>query len=124
MQNTESKMKKSFTLLELTIAVAITMVVISSSLIVFVKCITLNESNANLVIAANDAQYVLEGMKSLAFNDIDSLYALPSLTNLDNEAISLTVQEIYSGVKEVTCTVNWREKSRLKNFSLVTRYGR
>jgi len=117
-------MKKAFTLLELTIAVAITMVVISSSLIVFVKCITLNESNANLVIAANDAQYVLEGMKSLAYNDIDSLCALPLLTNLDNEAISLNVQEIYSDVKEVTCTVNWREKSRLRNFSLVTRYGR
>jgi len=112
-----------FTLTELMIAMGILLIAISGLLTTFVYCILLNESNNNLVTAANDAQYVLEEIKGLAYNNINS-YTPPAFNNLENETIpNPTVVEI-SGIKEVTVNVSWSERGRSRNWTLSTRIAR
>lgn len=117
-------LKRGFTLLELIVALGILAVVISGLLASFVYSVLLNESNANLVIAANDAQYVMEQIKGLAYNDIDD-YEPPDFYNLQNENIAAPgITDISSGLKEVTVNVSWSERQRARSFSLSTRIAR
>ena len=114
--------KRGFTLLELIITSAILLIAISGLLVVYVQVFILDESNRELVIAANDAQYVLEQIKGVAFASIGN-YVPPALNNLQNENIpNPTVATISSRVKEVSVTVNWTGKrGRARSFSLTTR---
>lgn len=116
--------KKSFTLLELMITSAILLIAIAGLLSVYVNALLLDETNRETVIAANDAQYVLEQVKGTAFADIED-YHSPALNNLQNENIpDPTVNSIGSNgrVKEVRVTVNWTGKrGRARSFSLTTR---
>lgn len=115
--------KRSFTLLELMITSAILIVSIAGLLSVYVNALILDETNRETVIAANDAQYVLEQIKSVAFANIGS-YTSPTLTNLTSESIpNPTVTTISTRVKQVTVTVNWTgRRSRPRSFSLTTRF--
>jgi len=118
------KAKNAFTLSELMLATAILVLVAAGLLAAFVGCLILNETNNNLVIAVNDAQYVLEQIKGLDYNNIDA-YTPPTFTHLNNESIpDPTVTEITSGIKEVTVNVNWTERANNRNFSLSTRIAR
>lgn len=47
--------KKSFTLIELMVAIGIITVLITGLLMTYVSCLFLHQSNRNLVKAANDA---------------------------------------------------------------------
>lgn len=117
---------KGFALLELLVTSGILLIVISALLCTFVNCAFLNESNNELIIAANDAQYVLEEIKGLAYGAIDS-YIPPAFTHLRSESIPApTVTQAGSRVKEVTVTVNWEDrKRRQRSLSFTTRiYGR
>ncbi len=115
---------KGVTLVELLVTAGILVIVATSLMALFVYSLLLNESNNNLTIAATDAQYVMEQIKGLAYNNIDT-YAPPSLTNLNAETIpSPTVTEIANGLKEVTVNVNWIERGRARNFNLTTRIAR
>jgi len=117
-------LNKGFTLLELMVATAILVFVITGLLATLVYCILLNETNNNLVIAANDAQYVLEQMKTLAYDELDD-YAPQQFTNLPNETIAdPQVNEIKSGIKEITLNVSWLERKRQRNFSLSSRVSK
>lgn len=113
---------KGLTLLELMIAAAILLVVISGLLACFVYCILMNESNNNLVIAVNDIQRVLEEIRGLAYDDIAS-YTAPSFTNLNNETVTLT-RSLGSSIGEVTVDVSWIERQRQRNFQISTRIAR
>ncbi|MDP3732712.1 MAG: hypothetical protein Q8R31_06825 [Candidatus Omnitrophota bacterium] len=114
----------AFTLIELVVSTGILLIVISGLLVTFISCILMNESNNNMVIAVSDAQYVLEQIKGLAYNNIDA-YTPPTFTNLHNETVpNPNVVEIVSGIKEVTVSVNWTERQREKTFSLSTRIAR
>lgn len=113
--------KKGFTLLELMISSAILLVALSGLLSTFVYSLLINETSQNLVIAANDAQYVLEQIKSLSYNDIDA-YSPPQFNNLEGETIpNPTVTQVRSGLKQITVNVNWTERNKARTFSLSTR---
>jgi len=113
---------RGFTLLELMIASAILLVSILALLTVFINCSLLNEGNNNFVTAVNDAQFVLEQIKCLAYADIGT-FVPPTLNNLKSEAITLT-RSIGAKVAEVTVNVNWVERQRNKSFQLSTRIAR
>lgn len=113
---------KALTLLELMIASAILLIAICGLLFSFVSCILMNESNNNLVIAANDAQYVLEQIKALPYDSI-SAYSAPEFNNLNNEEITLS-RSVGSAIADITVNVNWSERNRNKSFSLSTRIAK
>lgn len=116
------KQRRAFTLLELMTAVAILLVVTSGLLVMFVNCMVMNEMSNHLLIAANDAQYVLEQMKSLAYSEIAN-YTPPTFTNLNNETVSLT-RTVGSTIANVSVNVTWNEKQGQKNFRLSTRFAK
>ncbi|MCX5701914.1 MAG: prepilin-type N-terminal cleavage/methylation domain-containing protein [Candidatus Omnitrophica bacterium] len=117
---------KGVTLLESMVAVAILAVVVTGLLYTFVTCLLMNESNNNLIKAANDAQYLLEQVKGLSYPDITN----STLTNLHNETvlyngtITPVVTEVATNLKEVTVYVAWTEKGRNRYYNLSTRIAR
>jgi len=113
---------RGLTLIELMIATGILVVVLSGLLLTFISCILLNESNNNLVIAVNDAQYVLEQIKGLAYSEIGN-YTVPQFNNLANETVTLT-RSIGTRIAEVAVDVSWIERQRQRNFQLSTRIAR
>ena len=115
-------LNNGFTLLELLIATAILLTVLSGLMLTFVSCILLNESNSNLIKAVNDAQYILEQVKGLAYNQI-ATYTSPVFNNLNNESITLS-RSIGSRIAEIVVTVNWVERQRLRSFVLATRIAK
>ncbi len=114
--------KKGFSLIELLIAVAIVLVVLVGSLLAFVQLMLLNESSANLVIAANDAQFVLEQMKNEAYEDLSS-YAPPTFSNLSSETVTLT-RNIGTSIATITVNISWQERQNARNFSLSTCFAK
>jgi type II secretory pathway pseudopilin PulG len=109
---------KGLSLLELMVTVGILAIVISGLLLTLVSCILLNQSNSNLVIAANDAQYALEQIKNLDYNDIDD-YDPPAFNNLQNEDIIFT-HNIGTEIATITINVTWTERQRQRSFVLST----
>ncbi len=124
-QKSKKKFLTGFTLSELMIASAILLVAILGLLALLINCALLNESSNNLVTAVNDAQYVLEQIKCLAYSDI-ATYAPPALKQINNsETITLTRNYIDPNkLVEVTVNVNWVERQRNRNFQLSTRIAR
>lgn len=111
---------RGFTLLELMISAGILLIALSGLLSTFVYSLLINETSSNMVIAANDAQYVLEQMKSVAYNDLES-YSPPQFSNLENETISdPSVTLVRSGLKQVTVNVDWTQRGKARTFSLST----
>lgn len=117
-------LNKGFTLLELIVATGILLIVISGLLVTFVYCLLLNESNHNLVIAANDAQAVLEEIKGLAYDEIQGHVAgfdPGKFSSLDSETVSFSGSSFGAGITEVAVNIAWVERQRAKNFALSTR---
>lgn len=114
--------KRGFSLIELIIAIAIILTVLVGSLLSFVHLILLNESSRNLVIAANDAQYVLEQMKNEDYGSLAS-YAPPVFSNLVSETVSLT-RSIGANIATVTVDISWQERGDARNFSLSTCFAK
>ncbi len=114
--------KKGFTLIELMFGVSIILIVLVGTLLAFVQLMILNESSRGLVVAANDAQYVLEQMKNEAYEDLAS-YVVPVFNNLDSQIVSLT-RSIGSDIATVTVNVNWQERGNARNFSLSTCFAK
>jgi len=114
-----------FTLIEVMISVAILAIVVTSLLMSMVYCLILNQTSSNLIVAAGDAQAVLEDIKGLpdVYNSLDN-YVIPGFDNLDNEEISVTVNQISTGLKEIIVDVEWLEKQRENSFQLLTRIRR
>ena len=116
---------RGFTLIEVMISVAILTVVVTSLLMSIVSCVMLNQASSNFIVAASDAQDILEDIKSLPniYNDIDS-YLPPGLNSLTNETVSVNVLQVSEGLKEVTVNVEWVDKQRQNSFLLTTRINR
>lgn len=121
---TGSVRQRGFTFLEFIIVSGVLLVAIIGLLFTFINCTLLNDTNNEMVTAAGDAQYILEQMKSLAYDDIDS-YTPPSFAHLLNETIpSPIITQVSQDVKEVTVSVNWTDKrGRARTFSLTTRFA-
>ena len=117
-------MDKGFTLSELMIAAAIILIAILGLFTAIINCILLNESNNNLVMAVNDAQYVLEQIKGLAYDNInDFITAFDPLqfSDLYNQSITFPNTVIGTSIANITVEVNWDERQRQRNFTLSTR---
>ncbi len=121
--------KKAFSLSELMIATGILSIAVTGLLGLLVSSIILTQTNNNTFIAANDAQYVLEEIKTSLSNGVLTYSSLDSynpsalgLANLTDETITLdpAVSEVVNGVKEVTVRVEWTERGGSRNFSLST----
>ena len=118
---------KGFSLIEVMVATAILLIILSGLLLAFVYCILLNQSNNNLVIAANDAQYVLEEIKGLAYSGISNFinnFNPSQFSNLNNEIITFPNPNIGTAIAEVTVDVSWIERQRQRNFQLSTRIAK
>lgn len=116
-----------FTLVELMIATAILVVVIVGLLSVFIHSIFLNESNGNLVTAINDAQYVLEQIKSLPYGNITNFTAdfdSDQFSNLENETVTFPDDDVGATIANITVSVNWTERQRSRSVQLSTHITR
>lgn len=121
-----SKMRKSlrraFTLPEVLLAAAILSFTIATFFICMVACLYLNDSNRNLTLAAEHAQYVLEEIKDTSFINIAAKINngdwnwnagqvnTKGLDALRNETISTAVSG--TDMLTVTVTVSWLDRSR------------
>lgn len=124
------KNKKGFTLIELMVAVLITVVVIISSLFCYIQLMLLAEASVNLTLAVNDAQLVLEQLKATAYADIGS-YVLPTtiqfpdgtnvnvLQNLPEETITLT-RSVTGDLATISVNVSWVERGQARSHVLYT----
>ncbi len=110
---------RAFSLMELMVATAIMVTLVVGLLFTYVYCVLLNESNQNLVIANNDAQYVLEQIKCVVYDNLPA-YAAPVFSNLSDEDVVVTATP-GSRLTEVTVEVHWVERSRPRSYSLTTR---
>jgi prepilin-type N-terminal cleavage/methylation domain-containing protein len=122
--------KDGLTLIEIMITVVVLLIVLGSILYTFVHCMILNEQNGNLATANNDAQYVLEQMKALAFDNIKG-YVPPALTNLGSEVISVECNSAACGslpsganIVQVVANVTWTERLRTRSAELSTAIAR
>ena len=118
---------KGFTLLELIVATGILLVVISGLLVTFVYCLLLNESNNNLVMAANDAQAVLEEIKGLSYNQIQAYtsgFNSTKFNNLGSETVSFPGSVFAAGSTDITVNISWVERERARNFAFLLRQER
>ena len=109
---------KALTLIELMITVVLLLVVISGSLVTYISCIMLIDTSHNLTVAVNDAQTVLEQVKSLAYSQITS-YVPPVFNNLGSENITLN-NSVGVHMATISVTVNWVERSRARALTLKT----
>jgi hypothetical protein len=115
---------KAVILVELLIAITILVIAMAALLGAFVGCLLLNESNHNLVVALNDAQYILEEIKALPYSSI-SAYSPPQLAHLSEELITFSASDISARLKSITVTVRWTERSsRQRQASLSTYVAR
>ncbi|MFA5356563.1 MAG: prepilin-type N-terminal cleavage/methylation domain-containing protein [Candidatus Omnitrophota bacterium] len=68
----KKRSQKGFTLSELLLASAILVFVLAGLLLLFVKCLVLNESNRNLSVALSHAQYIMENIRDADFAQLES----------------------------------------------------
>jgi prepilin-type N-terminal cleavage/methylation domain-containing protein len=114
----ESETAKSFTLIELMVAIAILTLLATSLLTAYSSCVFLSLSNRNLAKAANNAQDVLEELASGSYDQI-ATQAHPGFNNLKNETIMINVTPGINK-KEVLVDVGWDERGRENSFTLFT----
>jgi len=115
------KNKRGFTLIELMVAVAIIVLIVTGSLLSFTHLMFLADTSNNLTVAVSDAQNVLEQIKLAAYVNYNSIstYVAPTLNNLPNELITLT-RSVGANLATVTVNVRWFEKNNEINYSLST----
>ena len=116
------------------LAAAILAFVLCGLLALFVYCIFLNESNRNLSIAMNHAQYIIEEIRNTPFSqiesginngnwdlDVDAIGADPySLTALNNESIDAGVSQSGDPLG-ISITVGWDDRrQRSRSITLQT----
>ncbi len=125
------KNNSGFTLIEIMIAILILLLALGGLLFGFVNCMFLNERNHNLVTAINDAQFVLEEVRSRPFFDSAGVagvenfctnYAAtaPALTHLVGEAATCTPTFLAETLIQVVVQIDWTEKQRARNVQLST----
>ncbi|MCX7661092.1 MAG: prepilin-type N-terminal cleavage/methylation domain-containing protein [Candidatus Omnitrophica bacterium] len=118
---------KGFTLAELMLAVAILLVVLVSILATYISCILLNQSNHNLVVASTDAQYILEQIRGLTYDEISNYInnLNPNFfSNLPNETVKCDDCLIGSRIADITMNVSWQESKKIRSFLLKTKIYR
>lgn len=115
--------RKGFTLLELICAVAILVVALVGLLSSYAGCFNLVESSTNTSIAVNEAQRIMEEMRTRNLTNIVSEDWLAWVEDkgcncLNHETIN--VSYIGADPLQISVKVGWKEKERTRNVELVT----
>jgi len=118
-----------FTLVELLISMTVLGIVLFALLFGYMQCFKINEMSQNTTIALEDAQKVIEQMRSLSVN------SLTDITNVDwtgwaaNNACTFTIDNDLSKLYpqgqsadplEICVTVKWQERGRPCEVNLST----
>jgi prepilin-type N-terminal cleavage/methylation domain-containing protein len=118
--------KKGFSLIELMFGVAILLVTVIAALSSTIGSMFLNESGRNLVTASNDAQYVLEQIKTQSFTNIPTYISGVSPTkfnNLPEERVTFPSPAYTANLDTLTVNITWKERNATKTFSITTRFA-
>jgi len=112
-----------FSLIELMFGVSILLVTIIAALSATINSMFLSESTRNLVTASNDAQYVLEQIKSQSFSNIPTyISGFPStkFNNLSGETVTFPSPVYTSNLDTLTVNITWNERNAARAFSITT----
>ncbi|MBU4251952.1 MAG: prepilin-type N-terminal cleavage/methylation domain-containing protein [Candidatus Omnitrophica bacterium] len=115
--------RRGFSLIETMFSVSILLIVIISALLAITNVMFLNESNRNMVTASNDAQYVMEQIKTQSFSNISTYvggYSSGEFTNLPQENVSFPNPVYTANLDTITVQISWRERNAARTFSITT----
>lgn len=118
------------TLVEMMLGASILAVGLTAVLQGFIACSGLNEASKNLVVAAGDAQFVLEQIKSLDYqtciaNNFSTAYTLPVFSNLKSESVAFDPAPVIGpNISKITVKVSWMEKQTPRSYSLATYFAK
>jgi prepilin-type N-terminal cleavage/methylation domain-containing protein len=107
--------KKSFTLMEMLIAVAILAYALCGMLAMYISCFDLISISKNTSIATSAAQGLMEEIRSHTFNDIVSDYDGLNFTvnNMPANRGVVYVNDTDPELLRVTISICWRQKGRV-----------
>lgn len=117
---------RGFTLIELMFGVFVLIIGLAGVQQGLISCLFLNVQNSHLTVAANDAQYVMEQIKSLdydtciATNFSQGCYTFPVFYNLPHETVVCTNVPSGANRRQITITIRWMERERHREYSLAT----
>ncbi len=118
--------RRGFSLIELMFGVSILLVTIIAALSSTINSMFLSESSRNLVTASNDAQYVLEQIKTQSFSNIPTYISSISsskFNNLSGETVTFPGPAYTSNLDTITVQINWNERNATRTFSITTRFA-
>ncbi len=118
--------RKGFSLIETMLSVSILLIVIIAAVLAIISSTFLIESSRNLVTASNDAQYVLEQLKTQSFSNIQTYvsdYPADGFSNLPQESISFPNPVYTANLDTITVQVTWNERNAARTFSITTRFA-
>lgn len=113
-------------MIELMFGVAILLVTLIAVLSSVIGSVFLNESSRNLVTASNDAQSVLEQIKTQSFSNIPAYisgFSPAEFNNLPGETVSFPDPVYTANLDTITVNITWNERNAAKNFSITTRFA-
>ncbi len=123
-QAQNKRLDSGFSFMELMVAVGILAVALTGLLAAFINASLLSQANRNKIIAVNDAQYVLEKVKNNPDYDVPGTYSGGNFTNLNDEAIIVTVSAPVANIKNVVANVTWtNERRQTSSFALTTQFA-
>jgi len=105
--------------MELMIAAGILVFAIVGLLSTYISGSLMGVANLGRVVASTDAQYVLEKMRDMTY-DNNASYTDGNFTNLQNESIRVTVTE-GTNEKDVAVNVTWLEGGRQRSHVITTK---
>lgn len=121
-------MKKGMTLIEVLVAVSITIVTLLSLYGTLTYGMAINTHTKNKTVAYNVASQEMEILRTTAFSSLSNQSAGPfigtvqDLDKLPSSSGKLTIEDYQSDskIKKITIQVLWRESGSQKNIKLVT----
>ncbi len=124
MRNQRSK--RGFSLIELMFGVSILLIAIIAALSSTTNSMFLSESSRNIVTASNDAQYVLEQIKTQSFSNIPayiSSFSSTKFNNLPAETVTFPSPAYTLNLDTITVNITWSERNATRTFSITTRFA-
>ncbi|MDD5464930.1 MAG: prepilin-type N-terminal cleavage/methylation domain-containing protein [Candidatus Omnitrophica bacterium] len=118
--------RRGFSLIELMFGVVVLLVTIIAALSSTINSMFLNESSRNIVTAANDAQYVLELIKTQSFGNIPAYvsgFSPTKFNNLSAETVTFPGPVYTANLDTITVNITWNERNAAKTFSITTRFA-
>ena len=126
-------MRKTLTLIELTISAAILILASTVLALLFTNSIILNEFNRNRTRALSHAQYVMEEIKDADFSTLASditagnwdwdtaQITSQGLASMNSETVDASCNQISSDFLDITVTAQWLSRAgRPQNIAIET----